>query len=56
MMRRTTHAGGFFLILAILAGFAWGAMSGLPVHGAMIGTAIGIILALLVWMIDRRRG
>ncbi len=52
----TAHAGGFFLILAILGGFAWGAMSGLPVHGAIIGTAIGIVLALAVWLIDRRRG
>lgn len=50
-----THAGGFFLILAILGGFAWGAMSGLPVEGAIIGTLIGIVLALVVWLIDRRK-
>lgn len=56
MATRSTHAGGFFLIVAILAGFAWGAMSGLPVHGAIIGTMIGIVLALGVWLLDRRRG
>jgi hypothetical protein len=55
MKTRTTHAGGFFLILAILGGFAWGAMSGLPVDGAIIGTLVGIILALGVWLLDRRR-
>lgn len=55
MKTRTTHAGGFFLVLAILGGFAWGAMSGLPWHGAVIGTAIGIVLALGVWLVDRRR-
>jgi hypothetical protein len=56
MARRNHAAGGFFLIVAILAGFAWGAMSGLPVHGAIIGTAIGIVLAIGVWLFDRRRG
>jgi membrane associated rhomboid family serine protease len=55
MARRNHAAGGFFLILAILGGFAWGAMSGLPVEGAVVGTLIGIVLALLVWLIDRRR-
>lgn len=55
MGRRNHAAGGFFLILAILGGFAWGAMSGLPVHGAIIGTAIGILLAVIVWLVDRRR-
>lgn len=56
MKTRTTHAGGFFLVLAIIGGFAWGAMSGLPWHGAVIGTAIGSVLALIVWLLDRRRG
>ena len=53
--RRTAHAGGFFLILAILGGFAWGAMSGMPYFGALVGTAIGIVIAVAVWLIDRRR-
>ncbi len=56
MARRNHAAGGFFLILAILGGFAWGAMSGLPIEGAIIGTVVGIVLALLVWLIDRGRG
>jgi hypothetical protein len=56
MARRNTAAGGFFLILAIFGGFIWGLMSGLPVHGAIIGTLVGIVLALGVWLLDRRRG
>jgi hypothetical protein len=55
MARRNHAAGGFFLILAILGGFAWGAMSGMPYFGALVGTAIGIVLAIIVWLIDRRR-
>lgn len=56
MTRRNHAAGGFFLILAILGGFAWGAMSGLPVEGAIVGTLVGIVLAVGVWLLDRRRG
>lgn len=55
MARRNHAAGGFFLVLAILGGFAWGAMSGLPVHGAIIGTLVGVVLAGFVWLLDRRR-
>lgn len=55
MARRNHLAGGFFLILAIFGGFVWGAMSGLPVHGAIIGTLLGIVLATIIWLIDRRR-
>ena len=56
MKTPTTHAGGFFLLLAILGGFAWGAMSGLPIEGAIVGTLVGIVLAVGVWLYDRRRG
>ena len=55
MVRRNHRAGGFFLVVAILAGFLWGAMSGLPVHGAIIGTMVGTLLAVVVWLVDRRR-
>ena len=56
MARRNHLAGGFVLILAIFGGFIWGAMSGLPVHGAIVGTLVGILIALAVWLLDRRRG
>ena len=56
MARRNHLAGGFFLILAIFGGFVWGAMSGLPVQGAIIGTLVGIVLAVVIWLYDRRPG
>ena len=56
MARRNHTAGGFFLVLAIFGGFIWGVMSGLPFHGALIGTVIGIVLAVIVWLVDRRKG
>jgi hypothetical protein len=31
-------------------------MSGLPAHGAIVGTLIGTVLAIIVWLVDRRRG
>ena len=55
MATRTPAAGGFFLIVAILAGTAWGVTVGQAMKGVLIGTFAGIILALAVWLIDRRR-
>ena len=48
-------AGGFFLMIAILCGAVWGISIGNPVKGLLIGTAIGIGIALAVWLIDRSR-
>ena len=56
MARRNHAAGGFFLILAIFGGFIWGLMSGMPFEGAVLGTIIGIVLAVITWLVDRRRG
>ena len=56
MQRRSTSAGGFFLILAILAGFGFGAAQDEVVKGTLIGTLAGIVLAVLVWLKDRRSG
>jgi hypothetical protein len=55
MARRNQAAGGFFLVLAIFGGFVWGLMSGLPVQGAILGTLVGIVLAIGIWLLDRRR-
>ncbi len=56
MTRRTPMAGGFFLILPIVAGFGWGVATDHAMQGALIGLAVGIVLALIVWAVDRRRG
>jgi len=54
-MQRSPMAGGFLLLVAILVGFAIGVTVGNPVGGAMIGTIAGVVLALAVWLIDRKR-
>ena len=55
MATRKPMAGGFFLMAAILCGAVWGISIGNPVKGLLIGTAIGIGIAVAVWLIDRSR-
>ena len=55
MARRNTKAGGFFLMAAIVIGFAIGIWHGTPVLGGLVGTVAGALLALLVWLVDRVR-
>lgn len=55
MARRNAKAGGIFLTMGILAGFAWGITRGEPMLGILAGTALGIAAAVLLWLIDRRR-
>ena len=54
-MPSTTRAGGCFLTLFILAGLPLGLAIGNPMKGILIGTGAGIVLALVTWLIDRRR-
>jgi hypothetical protein len=56
MRSRSSIAGGFFLTFFILAGLGAGVLTGNPMAGVLAGTAAGIALALLMWLIDRRRG
>ena len=55
MQRQTARAGGCFLTLCILAGFPVGLAIGNPMKGVLIGTGVGIALAVLTWLIDFRR-
>ena len=55
MASRTTRAGGCFLTLTILGGFVAGLAIGNPMKGVLVGTALGAVLAILMWLIDRRR-
>lgn len=50
-----SRAGGCFLTIFILLGFLFGLAIQNPLKGALIGTAIGAVLALATWLIDRRR-
>ena len=55
MSNRKPIAGGFFLTLLIIAGFVWGAATGQAMRGILLGTLAGGLLALALWLIDRRR-
>ena len=56
MQGSTTRAGGCFLTLFILLGFLFGLSIQNPLKGVLIGTAIGAVLAVATWLIDKRRG
>ena len=55
MTTPTPKAGGFFLIVPILAGFLWGLTSGRAMQGAIVGLGVGLVLAILLWLVDRMR-
>lgn len=55
MTDRRPLAGGCFLTIFILLGFFAGLSIRNPLKGVLIGTAIGAVLALVTWLIDRRR-
>ncbi|MEO8617983.1 MAG: hypothetical protein ABI412_01335 [Sphingomicrobium sp.] len=55
MTNRPQAAGGFFLIVPIIAGFGYGLSVGDASYWTVIGLAIGVALALLTWALDRRR-
>lgn len=55
MTSRNTRAGGCFLTVCILAGFVAGLAINNPMKGVLIGTGTGIALAVLLWLIDRRK-
>jgi hypothetical protein len=54
--RRSPLAGGIFLFLCPIAGAVYGASRGEPILWMLYGFAAGVVLALLVAIIDRRRG
>lgn len=55
MQGSRTRAGGCFLTLCILAGFPLGLSIQNPMKGVLIGTGVGIALAVLVWLFELRR-
>ena len=55
MNRRSTAAGGIFLFLGLLIGAIYGINAGEPMLWMLRGFGAGIVLALLVWAVDRRR-
>ena len=54
MPNRPRAAGGFFLIAPIVAGFFYGLTTGEAVGWTFIGLLVGLVLATIVWLVDRR--
>ena len=54
-MTSTSKAGGCFLTVCIIAGYPLGIAIGNPMKGVLIGTGVGIVLAIGTWLIDRQR-
>jgi hypothetical protein len=54
-MPSSTRAGGCFLTLFILAGLPLGHATCNRMKGVLIGTGVGIAIAVITWLIDRRR-
>lgn len=52
---RAPRAAGSILALAIIAGALIGAGIGQSSAGLMIGAGIGVSIAILYWLVDRRR-
>jgi dolichyl-phosphate-mannose--protein O-mannosyl transferase len=54
-MNNSSRAGGCFLTICILAGFPLGLAIGNPMKGILIGTGVGILVAIALWLLDRQR-
>jgi hypothetical protein len=52
---RNSQAGGFVLAACIIGGTVAGAILHQPSIGFLIGLGAGILLALLIWVVDRSR-
>lgn len=52
--KQSPRAGGAILAGAILAGVIGGLIAGEPSIGFLVGTAVGVLAAILLWLQDRR--
>ena len=56
MARPNPKAGGCFLTLCILGGAIAGLAINNPMKGVLAGTGLGILIAVVLWLADRRSG
>jgi ABC-type transport system involved in cytochrome c biogenesis permease subunit len=54
MLKPDPRAGGCFFAILILAGFVAGMAYGNPLAGTLWGFAAGALIALAIWLGDRR--
>lgn len=52
---KTPMAGGCLLSLAIMIGVVVGFTQGQASLGFVIGLGVGLVLAVAIWLVDRRR-
>lgn len=52
---RSSAAGGFFIAMGALVGTGVGIALRQPSIGFLAGVAVGIAVAVGIWLIDRRR-
>jgi hypothetical protein len=52
---RYRQAGGAILAIAIIVGAVAGQMVGQASIGFLVGTATGVLVAILIWLNDRRK-
>lgn len=49
-------AGGFFIAIGMLGGAIIGLVYRQPSLGMVLGLGAGVLIALAIWLLDRRRG
>ncbi|CAA9497032.1 MAG: hypothetical protein AVDCRST_MAG91-849 [uncultured Sphingomonadaceae bacterium] len=54
MARRNSNAGGVFVAGGSILGAAVGSLFGMSTFGLLVGLATGVIVALLIWLRNRR--
>lgn len=48
-------SGGFLIAVSVMVGVIFGAWKGEPSLGFVIGFAVGVVLAVMVWQFDKMR-
>lgn len=49
-------AGGFFIAILTLIGAVVGGLQGQPSIGLLAGFAVGVMVAIALWLFDRAKG
>ncbi len=55
MQGSRTRAGGCFLAIFLMLGFLFGLSIRNPLKGTLLGLGIGIVLAVITWLVDKAR-
>ena len=53
---RNAAAGGIFLFLGPVIGAVYGINQGEPILWMLYGFGIGVLLAVIIWLVDKQRG